>query len=87
MVDEKSNWPSFSISKITPHFKSSHHQNLQKLVFRRKIMDKSTVSEKNLTFDFDIADQESFTTFGKEETSGENLDWFGNETKKLHEKK
>ena len=52
-------------------------------------MDKSTVSEKtfDLSFDFDIADQESFTTFGKEETSGENLDWFGNETKKLHEKK
>merc|ERR1711917_945 len=57
---------------------------LQKLP-EEKEMDSSTVSEKNVTFDFDTA-QQSFTTFGNEETS-DNLDWFGNETRKLHEKR
>ena len=49
-------------------------------------MDSSTLSEKNITFEFDVETQESFTTFGKEESS-ENLDWFGKQTKKLHEKR
>ena len=50
-------------------------------------MDSSTISEKNVTFDFEVAEQASFTTFGNEEKSSDNLDWFGNETRKLHEKR
>lgn len=50
-------------------------------------MDTSTVSEKNVTFEFETAEQKSFTTLGVEESSTEDLDWFGNETRKLHEKR
>ena len=46
-------------------------------------MDSSTVSEKNVTFDFEVP---TGVTFGNEETS-DNLEWFGNETRKLHEKR
>lgn len=47
-------------------------------------MDASTISEKNVTFDFEVP--ENGSPFCSEESS-ENLDWFGNETRKLHEKR
>ena len=83
-MEKKSNWPITTRLRNNAQFKNELDiRILQKLPSEEKEMDSSTVSEKNVTFEFDTA---SCTTFGHEETS-DNLDWFGNETRKLHEKR
>ena len=89
-MEKKSNWPITTRLRNNAQFKNELDiRILQKLPSEEKEMDSSTVSEKNVTFDFDTA-QQSFTTFGNEdsiEETSDNLDWFGNETRKLHEKR
>ena len=87
LVEKKWNWPITYRLRNNAHFKIELLiRILQKLPSEEKEMDSSTLSEKNITFEFDVETQESFTTFGKEESS-ENLVWFGKQTKKLHEKR
>ena len=84
-MEKKSNWPITTLLRNNAQFKNELDIRVLQKLPEEKEMDSSTVSEKNVTFDFDTA-QQSFTTFGNEETS-DNLDWFGNETRKLHEKR
>ena len=84
-MEKKSNWPITTRLRNNAQFKNELDIRVLQKLPEEKEMDSSTVSEKNVTFDFDTA-QQSFTTFGNEETS-DNLDWFGNETRKLHEKR
>ena len=88
-MEKKSNWPITTLLRNNAQFKNELDIRVLQKLPEEKEMDSSTVSEKNVTFDFDTA-QQSFTTFGNEdsiEETSDNLDWFGNETRKLHEKR